>query len=212
MSAAAPTPYLVRPPDLQRADDATLARAAAERDPRAYDVIWDRYAPQLRGLLRRSTGQDGVDDLLQDVFVRFIQSVTTLRDTTALRSFLFGIAVHVAMSELRRRRVRRWVTLFQSESPPESPAPGRDDDAREAVSRLYRLLDRVDPQSRMLFTLRHIEGLELKDVASTLGVSLATAKRRITRADARVHELALHDERLVEYLKGRLSKGGRDGN
>jgi RNA polymerase sigma-70 factor (ECF subfamily) len=210
----APVAYLVKSTalsraDLSRADDATLAQAAVLQDRQAIDVVWDRFAPQVRGLLRRCVGQDAVEDLLQDVFIRFFQSVATLREPAALRGFLIGIAVKVAMTELRRRRVRRWVSLFNSDTPPDPPAPLRDDDAREALARLYRVLDRVDPQTRLLFSLRHIEGMELKDVATALDVSLATVKRKLAAADQRVHTLALKDERLAEYL-GHQS-GGHHG-
>jgi RNA polymerase sigma-70 factor (ECF subfamily) len=194
---------LVKSPDLHRADDASLAQAAALREPRAIDAVWDRFSPQVRGLLRRCVGQDGVEDLVQDVFLRFFQSIATLREPAALRGFVIGIAVKVAMSELRRRRVRRWVGLFSSDTPPEPPAPLRDDDAREALRRLYRLLDRVDPQTRLLFSLRHVEGMELKDMAAALHVSLATVKRKLAVADQRVQTLAQRDERLAEYLGGR---------
>ncbi|HTM44084.1 MAG TPA: sigma-70 family RNA polymerase sigma factor [Polyangiaceae bacterium] len=207
----APVAYLVKPPDLEQADDATLAQAAATLDQHAIDVVWDRFAPQVRGLLRRCVGQDGVEDLLQDVFLRFVQSVTTLRDPAALRGFLIGIAVKVAMTELRRRRVRRWVGLFTTDAPPEPPAPTRDDDGREALQRLYQVLDRVDPQTRLLFSLRHIEGMDLKEVAAALDVSLATVKRKLTLADRRVHTLARRDERLAEYLN-QTTEGDRHGS
>lgn len=198
----APVAYLVKPPDLSGADDATLAQAAALHDRQAIDVVWDRFSPQVRGLLRRTVGQDAVEDLVQDVFLRFFQSIATLREPAALRAFLIGIAVKVAMTELRRRRVRRWVGLFNTDTPPDPPAPSRDDDAREALSRLYHVLDRVDPATRLLFSLRHIEGMELKDVAAALSVSLATVKRKLAAADQRVHTLAGRDERLAEYLRG----------
>jgi RNA polymerase sigma-70 factor (ECF subfamily) len=61
----------------------------------------------------------------------------------------------------------------------------------------------------LLFSLRHIEGMELKDVATALEVSLATVKRKLATADQRVHALALKDERLAEYL-GHQS-GGHHG-
>jgi len=206
--SAAPAPlFLVKRPDLSQADDAELGLAAARLDPQAIDAIWDRYAAQVRGFLRRSVGQDAVEDLVQDVFLRFLQSVATLRDPSVLRSFLFGIAVRVGLTELRRRRVRRLVGLFPSDAPPESPAPARDDDAREALGRLYRLLDRVDPETRILFSLRHIEGLELKEVASAMRVSLATVKRRLAAADSKVHALVTKDERLTEYVNRQPTSG-----
>lgn len=220
--ASAPLPFLVKPPDLSRAEDAVVARAAALGDAHAVEVVWDRYASLIRGLLRRSVGRDGVEDLLQDVFLKFFQSVPTLRDPSALRSFLIGISVRVAMSELRRRRVRRWVTLLGWDFTAESSAapstgsvidpvaPARDDDAREAIARLYTLLGALDPETRLLFTLRYVEGLELTDIADALDVSLATVKRRLSKVSTRVHALAVRDERLAEYLTVHSHAGDRD--
>jgi RNA polymerase sigma-70 factor (ECF subfamily) len=79
-------------------------------------------------------------------------------------------------------------------------APHTDGDAREAVKRLYAILDRLDTKSRLAFVLHHVEGLELLEVASALDVSLATVKRRLARVSARVWAMAQGDRMLVEYL------------
>src|SRR4051794_25499185 len=92
--------------------DAELVGAGAAGEPDAAALIWDRYASLVRGVLFRSLGPAGeIDDLTQDVFLRFFRQVKTLRDPSVLRSFLIGITLRVAGSELRRRRVRRWLRL-----------------------------------------------------------------------------------------------------
>src|SRR5262245_34542217 len=95
---------------LANADDAAIARAAAEGHAGAASIAWDRFSPLVRGLLRRSFGpQTDVEDLLQEVFLRFFRQLPTLRDPAAVRSFLIGITIRVVGTELRRRRVRRWL-------------------------------------------------------------------------------------------------------
>jgi RNA polymerase sigma-70 factor (ECF subfamily) len=182
-------------------DDAALARAAAEGDPAAAGVLWDRFAALARGVLRRSLGpQHDVDDQVQEVFIRLFRQVGTLRDSTALRSFVIGITIRVAQTELRRRRMRRWLTLSDSGVLPETGEVLVDEDAREALSRLYAILDRVDDESRLVFVLRHIELLELTEVAAAIGISLATTKRRLAKVVARVRAMVGRDPILACYL------------
>ncbi len=73
---------------------------------------------------------------------------------------------------------------------PDEPAEGVDEGAREALARLYALLDRLDDRARLLFVLRHIEGLELAETAQASRMSLATAKRHLAKVTARVHAMA----------------------
>src|SRR5262245_48446698 len=186
---------------LSSADDAAIARAAAEGHTAAASIAWDRFAPLVRGLLRRSFGpQTDVDDLLQEVFLRFFRQVPTLRDPTAVRSFLIGITIRVVGSELRRRRVRRWLHLTDTGAVPDVPAAETDDEAREAVKRLYVILDRLEDSGRLAFLLRHVEGLELTEVADALGLSLATTKRRLAKLTDRLIAAAERDPVLAAYV------------
>jgi RNA polymerase sigma-70 factor (ECF subfamily) len=183
------------------ADDVALARTAAEGDPAAAGMLWDRFATLVRSVLRRSLGpQHDVDDQVQEVFIRLFRQVSTLRDATALRSFVIGITIRVAQTELRRRRMRRWLTLSDSGVLPETGEVVVDEDAREALARLYAILDRVDDESRLVFVLRHIELLELTEVAEAVGISLATTKRRLTKVVARVRAMVGRDPILARYL------------
>jgi RNA polymerase sigma-70 factor, ECF subfamily len=184
--------------------DSVLATLAREGNPRAATLIWDRYAGLVRGVLHRSIGPDrDVDDLLQEVFIGFFKNVGSLRDTASLRPFLVGIAMRTALTELRRRRVRRWLRLSNDGVLPETPALSGDPRATEAVRRLYAVLDELPARERLAFVLRHAEGNELTETAALLGVSLATVKRVLHRAETHVESRAREDDLLCAWTEKR---------
>src|SRR5580700_3636953 len=193
-------------------DDGALARLAAEKDPRAAAALWDRYATLVRGILRRTLGPSAdVEDLVQDAFIGLFRTLPGLRDPDALRSFVVGTALRVARSELRRRRVRRWLSLTPTGLLPDSAQPGATDpEARRAVKRLYEVLDQVDDRGRMAFVLRHLEGYELTEVAEALGCSLATTKRLLAKAQDRVNAMVARDPLLAPYARDAENVAGGD--
>jgi RNA polymerase sigma-70 factor, ECF subfamily len=185
-----------------RFDAAELVARARARDPRAAAQIWDHYAPTVRGVLYRSVGPDGdVDDLMQEVFVGFFRNVGGLRDPAALKPFLIGIALRTARAALRKRRVRRWLRLTPTGEPPEVEATTADPRTREALRRLFVVLDELAARDRLAFVLRHGEEYELTEVASALACSLATVKRCLARAEAHVLARARVDVLLAPYAR-----------
>jgi RNA polymerase sigma-70 factor (ECF subfamily) len=196
---------IVPPAEPREEDDAALVVAVMARRPGAAGRMWDRYAPLVRRVLRRMLGPVDVEDALQDAFLRLFRDLATLRDASALRSFLIGITLHVAKSELRRRRARRWLRLSDDGVLAE-PDPLVEDELHEpraAIQRLYEVLDRVSDERRTVFVLRYVEGLELAELSAVLDCSLATTKRRVADAAQRVCQLAASDPLLAPYLEAR---------
>lgn len=186
-------------PTLAQADDATLARAASSGDARATSVLWDRFSPLARRMLRRTLGpQAAVESLLQEVFVRAIEQLPNLADSAQLRPFMVGVTARVLAGELRRRRMRR---LLRLRPRPENDGGIGPSDAgvRTALSALYRILDELDADARLAFTLRHFEGLQVSEVALATDASLSRAKRRLARANARVQAELQRDATLGAY-------------
>jgi RNA polymerase sigma-70 factor (ECF subfamily) len=186
-------------------DDATLVRAAMAGDRRAHVAIWRKYAAMVRSKMSRSVGGRDVEDHTQEVFLRLFEYLSELRDPAALRSFIIGIALRVAGTELRRRRCRWWLTLTATGELPESPRSFSDDgsDVREVLGRLVAILDKLTPHSARVFELRYIEEKELSEVAVAMGISLATAKRHLARASARVFAMAEREPAVAGFVHGR---------
>jgi len=202
-------PVLEPPPasgvgiSLAKADDATLARALIDRDPQAPRLVWQRFSPMVRRIVRRSLGpEQEVEDLVQDVFASLFAKPSRLREPAALKAFIVSVALHNVSYELRRRRVRRWVGLSQTAELPDIRVVESNPESREALARFYRILDNVKTRDRNAFVLRFIEGMEVADVAVALDTSVPTARRCFTRAFKRVSLLASRDPFLAEYLAG----------
>ncbi|HWA70883.1 MAG TPA: RNA polymerase sigma factor [Polyangiaceae bacterium] len=183
-------------------DDAALVRAFSGGEAWAAHAIWTRHAPMVYRLLERALGPHGdAEDLTQDVFLSTFTGLSGLRDISALRSFIYSIALRTLKWELRRRRVRRILHLSPNGQLPELPVRAADSEARQILARFYALLDQLSVNERTAFVLRHMEGFKLEEVAERMGVSLATVKRCVSRASQHVSTLVANDGELSSYLR-----------
>lgn len=176
-----------------------LVQGLVQRDPAAVAELFDRHSARVRRTLVRALGSDAdADDLAQETFLIVLRRVADLRDPEALQSFVLGIAIRVAKNELRKRTLRRFVGLEQLELVPAQPE--HDPVAHQAMRRLYAVLDRFSATARLLLILRHVEGLELAELAQAFDCSLATIKRRLARAEAQLEANVARDPALSAYL------------
>jgi RNA polymerase sigma-70 factor (ECF subfamily) len=181
--------------------DALLVHAARSGDPTACERIWRKHVAQVRSRLRRSIGTRDLEDLTQEVFMRLFEFLPQLRDPSALRSFIIGITLRVAGTELRRRRCRWWLRLTPNgELPEDGIWSTLDDEAREALTRFEDVLAKLKPEARQIFELRYVEEKSLIEVAQAMKLSLATAKRHLARASARVFAMVERDAALAPYF------------
>lgn len=166
-------------------DDAALVALARESHSVAFEVLYRRHASFALNLAVRIQGSaSDVEDVVHDAFLRAQHRLGELRDAASFRSWLGAIVVRLVRTRLRRRRLLGVLGLSHAEpvdldavaSPEASP------EARAQIAQLYALLRTMPPNERIAWTLRHIEKHRLEDVAELTGCSLATAKRRIQRA------------------------------
>jgi len=185
--------------------DAALVAALLQGSDRAATAIWHRYAPVVRRTLSRSLGPDQeLEDLLQEVFIGFVKSASKLEEPNNLRSYLVSIAFRIAAMEIRKRKVRRWVTLTGSGDVPDTPSPQYQPDELRALRALYRILDGLAARDRLVFVARFVEGMQIDEAAASLGISKATAWRAGKAALSRVLAEAQREPALAAYVKHTL--------
>jgi RNA polymerase sigma-70 factor (ECF subfamily) len=181
--------------------DELLVLSLRAGHPEASTQLFDRYAPHVRRVLVRVMGPDSeILDLVHDVFVTALESVHRLLDPRALRGWLTQIAVFTARARIRRRVRGRLLRLLPFSELPEVELAPPDFDSSEAMRAVYRVLQKLETDQRIAFALRFVAGMELTEVAATCGVSLATIKRRLSRAQERFAELARSEPSLAEWL------------
>jgi RNA polymerase sigma-70 factor (ECF subfamily) len=177
------------------ADDAVLARAAIVGQVWAQREIWFRFAPMVYGLFRRARGpRYDHDDLTQEVFLRVFRRLQTLEKPSAIRSFVYSVAVRVVSEEIRRFTWRRRIIEQRPELSTPSPASPADFEARETMLCVQRSLDGMREKYRAAFILRYVDGMEWRDVALGLGISQATVKRYLAKALASICKSVSKDE------------------
>ena len=154
-------------------------------------------------LLAKILGQHAeLDDLVQEVFIRALARVDTLRETGALKSWLNGITVFVAREAIRKRRRRRWLTLVAPAELPEPEAPDASPEDRATLKAFYEVLDKLAVDRRIVFALRYVEGLELSEIALACDISLSTTKRRLKQAEGEFVRRATRNEALADWMEG----------
>jgi RNA polymerase sigma-70 factor, ECF subfamily len=168
-----------------RADDAELVRAAAAGDERAFTELYLRHAAAVARTAYRLVGDAHLDDVVQEIFLHAAPRLAGLRDPQRLRGWLITIAVRRARRLLRRQswrrralRVWKWILLGGEEH----------DRARATAEDVRDALGRLEVADRIAWTLHHVEGASLIETAAACEVSLATVKRRIAKAEARLKE------------------------
>lgn len=193
-------------------DDSALVEGLRRGDAAARRELFDRFAPHVERVLARVLGRDPeLSDALHDTFVQAFGSVSSLRDASALKAWLSMVAVYTARGIIRRRKVRRWLHFWAPEDLPETTSSSASAEDSWAVSRVYALLDRLPADHRIAFTLRYVEGMSLQEVAEACSCSLATVKRRLSRAQTTFLDAARTDPVLAEWAsRGRVGQADGD--
>ena len=191
---------------VDRAGDAQLVAAAAKGDRRAMAEVWDRHSDFVRGVLHGALGRDhAIEDLTQEVFLAFVRSAATVADGSKLRGFLAGVAVRLAAMEIRRRKVRRWLVLSPTGELPERGHGPHDSEGRQVLAALERVLSGMNHRRRMCFVLRHVQDMEMLEVAAALDISESTLRRELARAREHLLRATAREPALAQYL---ASRGG----
>ena len=186
-------------------DDAGLVQGLLAGNLVAKARFFTRFAPDVERLLTHLIGVDReLSDLLQEVFVQALSAIGSLRDPNALKPWLLRIATNCARRLLRSRSRRAWLRLFvdaEEEASRELMSAGSDPVARETLRAVYGVLNRMPADERIAFALRYIDGMELAEAAAACAVSLATIKRRLSRAEQRFRSSALAHPLLEKWVR-----------
>lgn len=165
--------------------DAQLVALARNRDTKALEALYRRHVAFAIHLATRIEGSArDIEDVVHDAFVLAFERVGDLADPSAFRGWLGSIVVHAVRSRMRRHRLMNVLGLRPVEavdldaiaSDQASPS------VRAQLAQIYALVQTLPVDERIAWTLRAVEGHDLDTVARLTRCSLATAKRRIARA------------------------------
>jgi RNA polymerase sigma-70 factor (ECF subfamily) len=182
------------PPRVE-ADDSELVRCCLNGQREAFDTLMAHHYRRVYNLTYRMLGnREDASDLTQEAFLRAYTRLGTFDQNRPFLAWLRAIAVNLCISHLRRRPTRQASLDQQLDCLPpplaaEASSPERRLEMTETSRRVLAAVQQLPDKQRAVMVLRHVEGLDLQEIARTLRLPLGTVKASLFRARRAVREM-----------------------
>jgi RNA polymerase sigma-70 factor (ECF subfamily) len=186
-------------------DEASLIKAAQAGDQYAFEKlvqIYDQSVLRLAVNLLRSA--EDASDVYQEAFLRVYKNLHTFRFDCSFHTWLYRIVTNLCLDHLRKRKVRKEEppTVQTADGPVDridvlaeervQGDPQRNLLSRQMGDRIQHALSELTPRERMVFEMRHYQGMRLRAIGEILGTSEEAAKNCLFRATQKMR-VALGD-------------------
>jgi RNA polymerase sigma-70 factor (ECF subfamily) len=179
-------------------EDSALIARAQTGERAAFDALVRRYDRDvLRLILRIVHSQELASDLYQESFLRIYRNLHRFRLESSFYTWIYRIVTNVCLDHLRRRRSRpedqapaiealdanrTQPADFFDNQPDAQASPEQRLLGREIGERINDALKQLSPRERVIFEMKHYQGLKLRAIGEALGTSEETVKNSLFRA------------------------------
>ncbi|HLH05526.1 MAG TPA: RNA polymerase sigma factor [Bryobacteraceae bacterium] len=178
-----------------RTDERSLIRAAQRGDSEAFEQLVRSYDTNvLRMAYNLLHSEEDARDIYQEAFLRVFKKLPEFRFDSAFSTWLYRIVANLCLDQIRKRKVRKEENPSVETSSgevdrlqfvPESRAdvdPQRQLLSNEVNTRIHEVLNSLSPRERLVFEMRHYQGMRLRAIGEALGVTEEAAKNCLFRA------------------------------
>ncbi len=188
----------------EKLSDHALIELTKTGDEAAFAEIVQRYRNPITNYLYRFLNDyEEAVDLAQETFVRVYFAIERYHTEYAFSTYIYRIATNLAISEIRKRKRRKLLSLtglFQTEEnseiefqPPDDRSLPDEDLLENEQSRVIaKAIATLPDKYRAPIVLRDVEGKSYEEVAAILNLGLGTTKSRISRARGLLKEKLKH--------------------
>lgn len=181
---------------LSRVDDSDLIREAQQGNRAAFEELVRQYDQAVLRLALRMTGSESeAQDIYQEAFLKAFRNLGSFRFECSFYTWIYRIVTNLCLDYLRKRQVRKEDAPVAHDSEGQEynlleavaddrahSNPERDLMRRELGGRIATALRRLTPRERMVFELKHYQGLKLRTIGEMLNTTEETAKNTLFRA------------------------------
>jgi RNA polymerase sigma-70 factor, ECF subfamily len=179
-----------------RLNDSDLIRASQRGDRSAFETLVRHYDQAVLRLALHLTGSEAdAQDIYQEAFLKAFRHIGNFRFECSFYTWIYRIVTNLCLDHLRKRQTRREdphvltdssgqeVDLLERVSDDRAGAnPERDLMRRELGAKIAHALSRLTPRERIVFELKHYQGLRLRTIGEMLNTTEETAKNTLFRA------------------------------
>src|SRR5215470_4052733 len=181
---------------LTRIHDSELIRAAQRGDRSAFEALVRQYDQAVLRLALHLAGSEAdARDIYQEAFLKAYRHLGNFRFECSFYTWIYRIVTNLCLDHLRKRKTRREDSPVMVDSSGEEHSlldqvaddraganPERDLMRRELGGKISKALQQLTPRERMVFELKHYQGLKLRTIGEMLNTTEETAKNTLFRA------------------------------
>jgi RNA polymerase sigma-70 factor (ECF subfamily) len=197
------------PQGMAESQEQTLLERIRNGDEYGFELLVKEHTGKVIALAWRLVGnREEAEDLAQEAFLRLHRSLPDFRGDSRISTWLYRTTTRLAIDHLRRERIKRKLFFFRQDNDAPDPVelardpgndPGRELQSQEAMRTLRKSLRKLSSRQQVIFSLRHYEGLPLKEIAAHLGLQTGTVKAHLHRAVTQLRlDLAAYRENSRE--------------
>jgi RNA polymerase sigma-70 factor (ECF subfamily) len=176
-------------------DETALIRAAQDGDHAAFEQLVQAYDQRvLRLAMNLLRSPEDARDVYQEAFMRVFRNLNNFRFDCSFHTWLYRIVTNLCLDHMRKRNVRKEESSVLTTT--EGPIDRMDTVAEERADgdpqrhmfsgqvrkRIKEVMSELTPRERMVFELRHYQGLRLRRIGEILGTTEEAAKNCLFRA------------------------------
>src|SRR4051812_34273599 len=183
--------------------DTDLISRAAEGDAAAFQALVERHRAMVYRVAYQFAGNHhDAEDIAQDVFIKVFRSLDRFRHDAQLTSWLYRIVMNACIDHRRRSAPAGWAPftedteLRMQNTPEEGPNPEERAYGGQVGEAVEAEIAKLPPGQRLVFTMRHHEGLKLCEIAAALDLAEGTVKRQLHAAVHRLRAALNHSHGL----------------
>ena len=187
-------------------EDSTLIARVKAGDRNAFNELYGLYWASLVNYAGLFVGDDGAEDVVQDVFVRIWLHRDNLRDDGSLQGYLLRSVYHASLNALKKganaTAYRSWVAQQIEQScyahyDPDNSEINRKLYSQEVAGEIDAAIESLSPKCREVFRMSHIEGLSNREISEQLGITLSTVENHIYNALKQLRQKLSHYKMLI---------------
>ena len=197
IALSAPNPHRL-PSSVARDDEPLLVAAAKSGDAAAFEELVNRYERKIFRLTMNITrNREDAEDAMQDAFMKAYAHLDNFQQDSRFYTWLVRIAANEALMRLRKRRPNQVSLdepiegdddLIPREVEDWGPSPEQRYAQSEMREILSQVIDQLEPDFRVVFVLRDVEGLSTEETAAAVGISVPAVKSRLLRARLKLRQ------------------------
>jgi RNA polymerase sigma-70 factor (ECF subfamily) len=162
-------------------DEQQIVDGFLHGEPWAYELLFERYTPLVRRVAYRFVQDESrLNDVVQDVFVKFYQAHRSYRPTAKLSTYLYRITVNHCLNALRDERRRKTVTVL--DELPDGSIPAMEAEKKALQEAVQQAIDRLPKRQRTALILKQYENLSYAEIAQVIGCTESAVDTLLQRA------------------------------